>query len=117
MNATIQMIAITGGPMRITKRSSARVLALHRSNGRLNTCHKPAAADVATALTANNIARTRVMPSNSYMINSFDEALSSFPEPDDRVRPTVHDLFRLSCPQCTREPAQPHRHHAPTVRR
>lgn len=91
MNAAIQMIAITGGPIRITKRSSARVLAEHRIKGRLHKCHKPAAAAVATALTVNKVASASVMPRNSYMINFFDAVLFSFPGPDGRVRLITHD--------------------------
>ena len=60
-------IAITGGPMRITNRISARVRAEHFHRSRFDARAMPEATSVAVAFKVNSSARTSVMPSSSYM--------------------------------------------------
>ena len=93
MKAAIATIAMTGGPMRITKKISARVRAEHLRSSGLHKRATPAAIIVAVALMVSSKARTRVMPSNSY-ISSSAVTLVSFPAPDDRARRAARDLFR-----------------------
>jgi len=52
MKAAIATIAITGGPMRMTKSISARVRAEHLRSSGLHTRPKPAAIIVAVAFSA-----------------------------------------------------------------
>src|SRR5688572_1363041 len=63
----IATMAITGGPMRITNRISARVLAEHFHSSRFDTRAMPEATSVAVALMVNSSARTSVIPSSSYI--------------------------------------------------
>src|SRR4051812_18460643 len=104
MNATIQMTAIAGGPMRITNRSSARVRAEHFIIGLLSRCHSPAAAAVAIAFTVRSIVKTSVIPRNSYIVSYSDSALFSFPALNDQVRRAALDLARLLCRRYKPEP-------------
>src|SRR5918997_3337253 len=92
MNAAIATIAMTGGPMRITKSISARVRAEHFQSSGLQIRPTPAATIVAVALMVSSKARTKVIPRNSYINGS--AVLVSFPGPGDRVRQAVRDLFR-----------------------
>src|SRR5258705_8410671 len=67
IKTTMAISAIAGGPILITNRTSARVRAEQCQTTLLSTRHAPAAVIVATALMVSNKAKTRVMPSNSYM--------------------------------------------------
>src|SRR6185503_9022346 len=84
MKATIVTIAITGGPMRITKSISARVRAEHFQSRGLHRRPTAAATIVAVALMVSNKARTRVIPRNVYITDSAVRVSS--PGPGDRVR-------------------------------
>jgi hypothetical protein len=95
MKATIQTIATVGGPIRRTKSSSARVCAEHRKRNCLKRYHKPVAAAVATAFTANSIAKDEGYPEKlvhnlalSTQLFSFSLAL------DDRAHRVTRDLSR-----------------------
>ena len=78
MNATIQTMATAGGPVRITNNISALVLAVQRLNGLLKRRDRPVTISVETAFTVNNIARTRVIPSSSYIDELVKAAEFSF---------------------------------------
>src|SRR5207237_401811 len=99
-------IAMAGGPTRMKKSISARVLAAQRCKGLSNRRHSAAAAAEAPALIVSKAVKTKLIPSSSYMaISVCVAARASFPESVDRAHRVNGGRFRLPYRRCRQAPA------------